>query len=742
MPVKLFRKLFLFATLSVFIITFFYPISILAAESCTATVSPSSIQTNQVEVVFTFSITNTGSPNAISYIRIEVPSSNFTLVNYGVAGWSVNASNTQAELTGGSIAAGDSANITFRVTTGSSQAASANWKIYTNAGGPDDIACTGTLGTAIVGETDVTPPVLSAIGVSNVTTTSVTISWTTDEASSTVLDYYNDGGDSGTVNGTGGVTSHSVDITGLKAGTTYYYSPCSTDSNGNQGCGAEGTFTTSTVAATATPTTASGVTVVTATPTLTPTPTPVPIDRTVPKVTITSTIEKSYKEAPLIEGKATDNKEVSSVSYSTDGGNNWLPVETSDGLGTDTATFSFTPYIFDDGNYDIIVRAIDSNSNEGRSDTFTLVLDRLPPQVGGNLISLGPQILLPNEDGVIVTIAGLELKITLSAVGGPTNIDLLINDEKFSLTHSNETGLWSGYITLNSVGLYRLKTEATDGAGNKTERDLNPILAVEPAIVTNSSNGNKLKGGQVTLYIRDSESSVWNVWDGATFGQENPQKITDTGNYQYFLPPGTYYLEIKSSGFQTQLSKIFHLSETTPFNADFELAESNSSNFFGLLPFFSFSKKLDVTLKKPKYNASDISDGLIESNSFNFKLPSTSGKQFDITDLRGNNAVLSFVSTWSPPSVEQVRVLSEIANDKSIPIAVISTQETLSKVSIFAKKGGYNTDFVVDADGTLVSEFNLNSLPTHFFLERNGKIKKIVTGVLNKDELQAIYDGI
>ncbi len=78
-----------------------------AVGSCTANVSPSSVQANSVESQFTFSITNTGANN-INYIRIEVPSSNFSLSNYGVSGWSVGANSQTATLTEGTTTAGNS----------------------------------------------------------------------------------------------------------------------------------------------------------------------------------------------------------------------------------------------------------------------------------------------------------------------------------------------------------------------------------------------------------------------------------------------------------------------------------------------------------------------------------------------------------------------------------------------------------------------------------------------------------
>lgn len=97
---------------------------------------------------------------------------------------------------------------------------------------------------------DTTPPVLSAETAGSITATSVTITWTTNENSSSQVIY---GTTSGSLtNATSitnvppvGVTSHSVPLSGLTASTPYYYRCKSKDLATNEGTSAaEHTFTT------------------------------------------------------------------------------------------------------------------------------------------------------------------------------------------------------------------------------------------------------------------------------------------------------------------------------------------------------------------------------------------------------------------------------------------------------------------------------------------------------------------
>ncbi|HHF53439.1 MAG TPA: DUF5123 domain-containing protein, partial [candidate division WOR-3 bacterium] len=94
-------------------------------------------------------------------------------------------------------------------------------------------------------EEDTTPPVISNIQTSYITSNSATITWTTDEPSTSLVKY-------GTTSGsypysqedTSYTTSHSITLTNLQPNTTYYFVVNSTDKAGNSAQSSEYKFTT------------------------------------------------------------------------------------------------------------------------------------------------------------------------------------------------------------------------------------------------------------------------------------------------------------------------------------------------------------------------------------------------------------------------------------------------------------------------------------------------------------------
>ncbi|MBU3964591.1 fibronectin type III domain-containing protein [Patescibacteria group bacterium] len=105
-----------------------------------------------------------------------------------------------------------------------------------------------TIGQFTTATPDQTGPfIFTPIIVSDISENSATISWDTDESSTSFVEYsISSGFSSGTIQGDFAyVTSHEVTIHGLSPSTNYYFKVRSTDSSGNESISAENSFSTS-----------------------------------------------------------------------------------------------------------------------------------------------------------------------------------------------------------------------------------------------------------------------------------------------------------------------------------------------------------------------------------------------------------------------------------------------------------------------------------------------------------------
>lgn len=114
----------------------------------------------------------------------------------------------------------------------------------------DDAAASSAWYTAsgiafsIVDAPDTTPPVLSAISVAEISTSTATITWSTDESADSRIDYgtsssYESASTSATL-----VTSHAINLMNLEPETVYHYRVQSSDSSSNNATSTDLTFTT------------------------------------------------------------------------------------------------------------------------------------------------------------------------------------------------------------------------------------------------------------------------------------------------------------------------------------------------------------------------------------------------------------------------------------------------------------------------------------------------------------------
>ena len=96
----------------------------------------------------------------------------------------------------------------------------------------------------VLAPVDLTAPTISSVLLSSVTTTMATVTWTTDESSSSFVDYGTTSSYGSTITNASFVTTHSISISGLLPNTTYNYSVRSADSSGNSFSSLNRTFTT------------------------------------------------------------------------------------------------------------------------------------------------------------------------------------------------------------------------------------------------------------------------------------------------------------------------------------------------------------------------------------------------------------------------------------------------------------------------------------------------------------------
>lgn len=423
---------------------------------------------------------------------------------------------------------------------------------------------------------------------------------------------------------------------------------------------------------------------------------------------------------------------IARVEVSHDNKKTWFAADVKDN------SFSFTFKNLEDANYSIIVRATDAVGNVGESRSQTLIVDTIPPTLGGAITTFGNQTLTPNPDGTIRTVVGVPIRMILSFKGGVTQAEINANNESFELKHIQGTNLWIATLLFKTAGKNFLILSAQDGAFNRIEKKLQTIMAETPGKVYDLETKKPLANVKVSVFYFDFTSKTWVVWDGEGFGQKNPLTTTQSGTYSFMVPAGRYYVQANLPGFHTLQSEILDFSKTSLIRFDLPLESiphiAITLPFIGnvTLSFPPFSQPQTLPVLQNQESLTSQAPIIQPTQALYFSLPDKNNNPVSLSSMLGKKVLLTFLSPWSPHAVDQASILSMInQNINNQLIYGILVQENPTTADIFMKRGRYQFSYLVDEVGTTASNYNVTILPQHFLIDSKGIIREAISGVLD-----------
>lgn len=128
----------------------------------------------------------------------------------------------------------------------------------------------------------------------------------------------------------------------------------------------------------------------------------------------------------------------------------------------------------------------------------------------------------------------------------------------------------------------------------------------------------------------------------------------------------------------------------------------------------------------PTLNVSAQTEALHGKAAPNWKLTGLDGNLVSLSDFAGKVVVLDFWATWCPPCRQEIPdfvKLQEKFRDKGLVVVGVSLdQQGAETVKSFAKEHGINYPVVLANKDTLKAYGDVQSIPTTFIINREGKI--------------------
>ena len=116
-----------------------------------------------------------------------------------------------------------------------------------------------------------------------------------------------------------------------------------------------------------------------------------------------------------------------------------------------------------------------------------------------------------------------------------------------------------------------------------------------------------------------------------------------------------------------------------------------------------------------------------------FELKTATGETVRLSDLHGQGVLVNLWATWCPPCRAEMPAIEKIYNeykeDGLVVLAINMTyQDIFSNIAPFVDEYALTFPILLDETGGVGSAYQLRSLPSSFFINREGFINEVVIG--------------
>jgi cytochrome c biogenesis protein CcmG, thiol:disulfide interchange protein DsbE len=117
----------------------------------------------------------------------------------------------------------------------------------------------------------------------------------------------------------------------------------------------------------------------------------------------------------------------------------------------------------------------------------------------------------------------------------------------------------------------------------------------------------------------------------------------------------------------------------------------------------------------------------------NFELKTPTGESLKLSDLRGQAVLVNLWATWCPPCRAEMQAIERVYNeyrDQGFTVLAVNMtyQDSQLEIMPFVNEQGLTFPILLDETGDMANAYQLKSLPSSYFINRDGIINEVVIG--------------
>ena len=127
-----------------------------------------------------------------------------------------------------------------------------------------------------------------------------------------------------------------------------------------------------------------------------------------------------------------------------------------------------------------------------------------------------------------------------------------------------------------------------------------------------------------------------------------------------------------------------------------------------------------------------------------FEMQTFDGESLRLSDLEGKVVVLNFWASWCPPCRWEMPSFESIYQeykDEGVVFVGVAMSDTLEDAQGFADEAGVTYPIGLDTDNQIAIAYRVMSLPTTFFIDKEGKVQRRLTSAANEGVLKVFLRG-
>ena len=120
-----------------------------------------------------------------------------------------------------------------------------------------------------------------------------------------------------------------------------------------------------------------------------------------------------------------------------------------------------------------------------------------------------------------------------------------------------------------------------------------------------------------------------------------------------------------------------------------------------------------------------------------FQLSNLEGNTVSLSDFRGKPVMLNFWASWCGPCREEMPYIQQVYaewSDRGLVVLAVNIGESSTTVKEFVQSYGLSFSVLLDTKQDVAQKYNIQAIPTTFFIDKDGIIQVKITGAFPSKE--------